>query len=522
MKFIRSVEDSRIIERELDDIKSSRSSQPGSGNSGRYGNNSGSTARGGNSGNALSGSVFDDYDGREANSAVFEEAHMLNLKDTFVYVFTSMGTDGASYMGRPVAEGDKKRAKLIKNTCCCGCFAVIAIVIALIAFIIYVGSSIDAERYEAANAQMQAGNYQEAAILYEELRNYEDSKIKASEARLLAVNEKVKKSMYEEAVRAYPSISADDWRNTAGQGELQNKVKLGVADSYCRLKEYQKALDICSKLNDMPGKAEIVKECEENLGGQEFFAAKGMEQGSLMTFGRYEQDNNAGNGPEPIEWFVAANVPKEDGIYLLLLSKYCLDCRLYQDKAPFVEWKNCSLHNWLNNDFYNKAFTKQEREKIQTVEVYPEWNEFFNDNIDIVISPRYAWSREPRELKGPVAKDKVFVLAYEELGCLGLRLDVEKGVPCPYAVSRGAEVKDGCCWYWLREHDKDFRNDGDSEYAVSKPRCNNHSAVGIGLKADSAHVGVRPAVIIAVKKKPAFGAEQDADSKATSSVPAGS
>lgn len=47
-----------------------------------------------------------------------------------------------------------------------------------------------------------------------------------------------------------------------------------------------------------------------------------------VTFGRYEQDNNLGNGPEPIEWIVLDSNNGE----VLLLSKYGLDVKKYNDE----------------------------------------------------------------------------------------------------------------------------------------------------------------------------------------------
>ena len=45
--------------------------------------------------------------------------------------------------------------------------------------------------------------------------------------------------------------------------------------------------------------------------------------GSVVTFGRYEQDNDLSNGPEPIEWTV---LDVRDG-KSLLISRFGLECR---------------------------------------------------------------------------------------------------------------------------------------------------------------------------------------------------
>lgn len=38
-----------------------------------------------------------------------------------------------------------------------------------------------------------------------------------------------------------------------------------------------------------------------------------------------------------------------------LISKYVLDCQPYNDSKDVI-WENSTLHNWLNNEFYNEAF----------------------------------------------------------------------------------------------------------------------------------------------------------------------
>ena len=48
--------------------------------------------------------------------------------------------------------------------------------------------------------------------------------------------------------------------------------------------------------------------------------------GNIVAFGRYEQDNDLTNGPEPIEWIVLDVVDGEK-TKALLLSKYGLDAK---------------------------------------------------------------------------------------------------------------------------------------------------------------------------------------------------
>ena len=83
--------------------------------------------------------------------------------------------------------------------------------------------------------------------------------------------------------------------------------------------------------------------------------------GDIITFGSYEQDNDLSNGKEPIEWVVLEN--NEDNVKVI--SKYILDAVPYHQYNEEVQWKDSTIHEWLNNGFYNAAFSDEEKKKIQ-------------------------------------------------------------------------------------------------------------------------------------------------------------
>jgi len=70
------------------------------------------------------------------------------------------------------------------------------------------------------------------------------------------------------------------------------------------------------------------------------------EKYGAVFFGAYEQDGNAENGPEPIEWRVTG---EEDG-ELILMSEYVLDCCDRDSLPAFLD------------DFYSCAFTQNEKD----------------------------------------------------------------------------------------------------------------------------------------------------------------
>ena len=84
--------------------------------------------------------------------------------------------------------------------------------------------------------------------------------------------------------------------------------------------------------------------------------------GDVVLFGSYEQDNIASNGAEAIPWYVL----DKDGDKLLLMSVYILDNVKYHEKNTNITWEECTLRQWMNDDFYNSAFTASEKKYIRT------------------------------------------------------------------------------------------------------------------------------------------------------------
>lgn len=74
-----------------------------------------------------------------------------------------------------------------------------------------------------------------------------------------------------------------------------------------------------------------------------------------MNFGSFEGQD--------ISWFIIA----EDDDSTFLLSEYVLDNMPYNAEKSAVAWENSTLFNFLNNDFYNSAFTEEEKEMILPV-----------------------------------------------------------------------------------------------------------------------------------------------------------
>ena len=153
--------------------------------------------------------------------------------------------------------------------------------------------------------------------------------------------------------------------------------------------------------------------------------------GDYVEFGLYEQDNDTTNGKEPIEWLVLA---KENG-RALLISRYGLDNKKYNEEYARVTWDNCTLRTWLNGTFYKSAFSEMEQDRIVSTTVTADKN----PNHNTVSS-------------GNDITDKIFLLSINEANDYFSSGEERKCKATAYAGERGAYVyrATGCCWWWLR------------------------------------------------------------------------
>lgn len=159
-------------------------------------------------------------------------------------------------------------------------------------------------------------------------------------------------------------------------------------------------------------------------------SAKTYEIGDMVTFGTYEQDNNRKDGAEDIQWIV---LDKQDD-RLMLISRYCLDSKPYHNSLESINWEYCDLREWLNDEFYNTAFTAEEQEKILSVT---------NENPEHDL---YKTS------SGRTTVDRVSILTREEAENLFTSVTDRNAAPTEYAQAQGAykNPKTHAGWWWLR------------------------------------------------------------------------
>lgn len=342
-------------------------------------------------------------------------------------------------------------------------------------------------RYIYAKNAMDENDYKEAARVFETISEYLDSaeltqtcNEKAEEARKDAVLAEGKSKMngeeafqYKTAIRLFETVpgwkDADEMvcickrkieeievkkeaerlecERKAEQRKKQNKIlgiisisiiciviaflivfvvittnnKYNDAVAAMEAGDTDKAYSIFSGLGNYRDAAEKVRDILE-------VQFENIKTGDCIKFGAYEQDNNTANGKEDIEWLVLA---KEDN-KVLVISKYALDCKRYNNTYADIAWEKCSLRDWLNNDFINSAFSDGEKAIIPAVTVSADKNPEYNTN------------------PGNATNDKVFLLSVTEAGKYFSTNSARCCKPTQYASANGAYVSDNNCGWWLR------------------------------------------------------------------------
>ena len=196
--------------------------------------------------------------------------------------------------------------------------------------------------------------------------------------------------------------------------------------------------------------------------------------GESVIMGAYEQDGDASNGAEPIEWIVIKT--EKDKAYVT--SKYILEQKEYGTTNGTQEiqnqWSNSTLRTWLNNEFFENVFSADEKLRI----------------LPTVTSQRDS------------ASDYVFCITREEM----LEYDLGVAETTAYARANGVyglyQAVDGYGlegFYWLRMAD-DFNVDiHPTEVLIETYTKEIEHTEILWAAIDRTDIGVRPAMWIEVE-----------------------
>lgn len=160
--------------------------------------------------------------------------------------------------------------------------------------------------------------------------------------------------------------------------------------------------------------------------------------GELVSFGTYEQDNDESTTNEEILWIVVDKTETE----IKLLSLYALDALSMMRPNEPMNWETSLVREFLNNEFFNKAFTASEQQKIKSVTVKNTPNPIHGtDNGNDTIDKVYIFSLE--EVVEYYGIDGYNEGVYENIFAHASQLCASKGVWLEDPTSTR-------CWWWLR------------------------------------------------------------------------
>lgn len=151
-----------------------------------------------------------------------------------------------------------------------------------------------------------------------------------------------------------------------------------------------------------------------------------INAGDQLLFGRYEQDNNQGNGPEAIAW----RVVQVQNNTALLVSVFNLDVQPYHNVNQAVTWESSAMRQWLNGSFYQNAFAPNEQE--------------------LILSTYVANPANPHNgtYSGVDTHDYLCLLSVAEVQAMDVSL--RRAANTAFANAKGGVNRQGYGTYWLR------------------------------------------------------------------------
>lgn len=191
--------------------------------------------------------------------------------------------------------------------------------------------------YKTGVSLYESEKYKEAAEIFESLDGFADSK-----KMLIACDEGIKSVKYSDAQKLFKdkeyeqAISIfEDLGNYKDSKEMIESVKQKIAEDKYNLAEskfnsqdYYDAIKLYTELGNYKDCKEKIEKIQNRLASDD-----------VLYFGTY-------NG-NPIAW----QVVKNENNRMLLIAKDSV-CELpYNDEIKDVKWNECSLNDWLNNEW---------------------------------------------------------------------------------------------------------------------------------------------------------------------------
>ena len=165
--------------------------------------------------------------------------------------------------------------------------------------------------------------------------------------------------------------------------------------------------------------------------------SKDVKVDDIVSFGKfYDLNENNETIKVPISWKVLTI----ENDHVLLITKDIIKTLPYNTTWNPINWRDCSLRKWLNDDFYDIAFNEYEKAYI---------SEVINNNN----------GNEKHKIKQNFdTLDKVFLLSAEEVRRFFYRKSMQ-ALGTKYALNEGLWVakngsSEGYSVWWLRNTGK--------------------------------------------------------------------
>lgn len=179
-----------------------------------------------------------------------------------------------------------------------------------------------------------------------------------------------------------------------------------------------------------------------------------FKKNDIIEFGTYPQTKDGDTFKvEPIKWRVLDINNGE----ALLLSEKILDAHMFAEESN--NYADSEIRRWLNNEFYNKAFNKEEKSRIVTTNVDNSVRSTYPNGLTEEELKEY-WDSGKNKYVCENTSDKVFLLSEQEVTNeeYGFNADTtfedlnRQKQATEYAISQdllGYSENDNSCW-WLR------------------------------------------------------------------------
>ena len=297
---------------------------------------------------------------------------------------------------------------------------------------------IKATRYAEGEAKREAQDWDGACEAFIAVGKYKDAEAQILVTRYAEGEAKQAAQDWDGAIIAFEQ--AGDYEDAADQ--IKETIYL-KAHFLLELGDYEAS---CVEYCLIRGYKDVDTILRTNANLFEVLISPYREIGRVVVFGQYVQDFYSASS-EAIEWIVLDYDDKEHKA--LLLSRYGLDAKPYNDEDTSVNWEQCTIRNWLNGEFLQTVFSAEERKAILTTEV---------DNG--VLQGYSKWHGEG----GNNTQDQMFLLSYAEANryfkvAENISLNTKARVaPTSYAIRMGAMTDtysrttndEEAGWWWLR------------------------------------------------------------------------